>query len=1519
MLLSGIAARGATIDVDSLRYTLNTDGTATVSSCLYLSTSEITIPQTVNDGTQDYTVTKIGDSAFYGKSFVTSVTFPSTLTTFGRYSFSRTGLTSVVIPEGVTTLTFELFSYCDQLTSVTIPEGVTTMERGVFYDDDLLNGVVLPSTLTTIGYHAFGRCIGLTAITIPANVSIIDEYAFQYCSNLATIDLKPQTMTTIGQNAFDSCEKLTAFHVPEGITTLGEGVFYGCKAMQELSLPSTLTTIGRNAFGRCIGLTAITIPANVSIIDEYAFQYCSNLATIDLKPQTMTTIGQNAFDSCEKLTAFHVPEGITTLGQDVFYGCKAMQELSLPSTLTSIGNRTFYNCISLPSVTIPEGVTTIGNEAFRNCKLIGGDITLPAALTSLGSYAFAGCENVESVTFLGNNDVTMPGESQFSSMKKLKSVKLPDNLSTITRSMFYGCNQLQSIDLSRLPATVISPYAFHQCKALASVQLPPATATIGDEAFVYCENLTAISFPSTLKSIGRNAFDNNNLTSLQLNNGLETIGNYAFSGSKDLSASPVVIPQSVTSIGDNAFYNCDQMTSFTFPESLTTLGTYVLAYCDNLQTVVFPRNMTVIPRSTCEGCKRLANVTLPENVVTIGLQAFYGATSLPAITLPATVKTIEDTAFRDTNIPSLPLNEGLESIGAAAFYNCDRLKTLTIPSTVKNIGNYAFYNCDSILAVTFPEDMTALNTIGTSLFANNIRLTKVTLPKTGMSSIPNNMFQECYCLRNIQLPATITSIGERAFYSCDSLQTIYIPDGVKSIGDQAFYYCKGLRYVRLPEGLESIGTVCFGYTEKLPFINIPSTVTSMGNWAIQTTTNLSNTNFKSVGIMGSTMPATNNHVFWQHQPAFSLLVPEGQEEDYQNSTSWTPDVTDNRTIKGYPAEKQTLTQDLIHLSCLDKESYKSGSPEAVWIDWFEGMGNYRVYYTDAKGNKTTTMPTESGDYTISADFEEGPYYKPATFDNIATFSLKEIADEDFALLWDFYSKTYDRTKQKSTWTGSGGGGAPANWGLIEGVKESAVGIFGVKWNNGHVEEINFGTGTSIYNLNAEETPVSLFALPQVKKIEIANCELYGNISDKVEEWLAAGKTLSPTLEYLDLQRNKLEGNISTLVGALPSLKTLDVHENRFSTLWPAFPETLENVNISTQTITDITAKLDLRDMTDEGFFSTLPSIVFYDPDTRTYADNISIGVQSQTNWGSFTVNYNASNDFTITGNCTWKGASGDIAKCSYTDSKNKTTNFNANFFYDMGDVDFNGLLNISDLQQSINYLFKESYSGYSRYNFTAGDLNADNAINVLDIVPHVDLLLSMNSITPNPSPTGEGSSQSSRTSRTNQTSQTSLPEQTMAEASLYQQGGKLILKTSRAVAAMDIFISPVDHFATSSLQGMTIAKKTMEDGQLHLIIYNTTGKTLPTGETVIGTCSTTATVTGAMLVDEEAQPINTMLNDSAATPTGLNSLTPAPSPTGEGSRNIYSLDGRKIVNGSLTDGTLPKGVYIVNGKKVVIK
>ncbi len=1641
-LLAAGAARGATeVDIDSLRYVLNDDGSATVKSCLYQGTPNIIIPQTVTVEGTTYQVKSIGSNVFGGKKFITSVqlpdglqaigsnafndcssltsvnipsavtsigsysfynckqlggdiTLPATLTSLGTYAFSHCeavknvtflgdgdvtlqgeshfsgmySLKSITLPANLSMLSRSMFYgnasmenvnlastqvtniypyafyQCKALTTMQLPSTVQTIGENAFCSCESLTSVTLPSSLTALGSDAFAyckalqtvnnfektqltstpravfyQCESLTSITLPPTLKRLGDEAFRYCKSLTSIDLAsletageyvfsgsglisitiPSSMTTVPRDFLSCCDSLRSVTLPEGITTLARGVFYEDDALKSVVLPSTLTTIGTYAFANCRTLSSITIPANVTVIDEYAFQYCEQLETVDMKPQTMTTIGRNAFDACKKLKTFRVPEGITSLGQSVFWGCESMQSLTLPSTLTTIGARLCYHCSSLPTIDIPSGVTSIGDDAFNGCKLLD-NIILPAALNALGSYAFANCDGAESVTFLGNGDVSMTGESQFATMKNLKSVKLPDNLSTITRSMFYGCEKLETIDMSRLSATEIRPYAFYGCKALITAQLPSVLTTIGVNAFNGCQSLSNVTIPVTLNTIGNDAFRYTSLRTLQLPEAVNTVSSYAFADCDSLTA--VILPAAMTSLGEYAFDNCDKLQTVVFPKNLSALPRSVCGTCKNLQSVTLPDNLQTIGQYAFYAASSLTSITLPPTLQTIEYSAFYNTASLEALTLPPSVKTVGEEAFHYSMMTSLTLNEGLETIGRNAFRECDRLKEVTLPSTLKTLGHAAFWTCDSLRTITFAQNMPQFTFSGDSHFAHCAQLVKVTLPRTGLTTITAHMFRECPRLRNIELPGTLTSIGDNAFYGCDSLQTIYIPDNVTSIGNEAFDYCRGLRYVRLPEGLESIGTGCFGYCERLQYINIPSTVTSIGNYAIHTTATSSNANFKSVGIMGNSMPSTAQHVFWQYQPSFSLLVPSGQEAGYQNSTSWTPDEQDNRTIIGYPSTKQPLTQDLIHLTCLNKETYFSGSPEAVYVDWFEGMGNYRVFYTDVQGNRTTALPSAGGNYTISLEFEEGPYYLPATFNEVGTLTVKEIADEDFALLWDFYSKTYDFTKQKSTWTGNGGGGAKANWQLIEGVKESAVGIFGVKWNNGHVQEINLGTGTSLYNLNANETPVSIFALPQVKKIEFANVEFYGNISDKVEEWLASGKTLSPTLEYLDLQRNKLEGNISTLANALPSLKTLDVHENRFSTLWPALPEALESVNISNQTITDIVATVDLRDMTDSGFFSTLPSIIFYNPIARTYADNIKIGVQSQTNWSSFTVNYNGSNDFDITGYCLWKGASGDIAKCSYTDSKNKTTNFNAVFIYDMGDVDFNGAINVSDLQQTINYLFRDGYGDYNRYNFTAGDLNADNGINVLDVVQQVDLLLT------NDIPTGAGSKSSKKQASTD----------TYA-ASLYCSDGKLILNTAQPIAALDIVLTSPSFMETTR---MAVGQHTQDDGQLHLVIYDISGKTLPTGETVLGNVADGSTISHAMLVDEDAQDIIVALNNpEAQLLTGIDESGVRSEEVGVGNdQSAYDLQGRKV-NGqsSMVNGQLPKGILIVNGKKVIIK
>ena len=1530
-----------TFEKDSLRYTLNTDGTATVSSCLYLSTSEITIPQTVNDGSTTYQVTKIGSYAFDGKRFIISVKFPETLEYMDFCSFRYcSGLTAVNIPASLKELSSSNFSECTSLQTVTIAESsqLTKVDEAAFYNCNKLTSINLPSTvqeigtsafiycsslttinlpasLTTIGEYSFYGCSKLDGITIPANVTTIKNNAFYGCNGLTTIEI-PATVTSLGEYVFSHCKGLTSATIQEGITTLPRDLFAECTKLESVTIPQTVTSVKRGVFYQCTSLSSITLPSGVTEIGDYAFQE-TPITTINI-PSQVSSIGEYAFYGCSNLTALDIPNSVTTIGRYAFRGCKKMESIHLPTGLTKIAENLLYDCQSLTSLTLPSGITEIGSYAFRNCKLLT-TINIPSSVTTFGQSVFEDCTGLTEMTL--PNSVTTVGSYLFQNCTSLTNVTLSNKLSTITYAMFNGCKSLTAIDI---PASVtsISGYAFQDCKSLTEAVIPSGVTSLGEGVFKNCTSLEKVTLPDAITQMPYQMFSGcTALTSFNFPAQLTTIGNYAFYNSNALQGD-VVLPQSVKVIKNNAFQNCDRMKSITFPDELTTLEYEALYGCDSLQTIVFPKHLKTISRNLCGYCRQLQSIVFPEDVETIEGYAFQYCGYSETLTLPATLKTVTDHAFYRMEMQHIVFPEGLQTIGSYVFQSCESLLDVTLPASLTKLESYAFNDCDNLLTVVFPDDVTNLTFSGECHFATNKQLRSVTLPRTGMTTIPQGMFRECDRLRNIELPATLTSLGKQAFYGCDSLQTIYIPDGVTTIGDEAFCSCKGLRYVRLPEGLETIGNSCFGYTEKLQYINIPSTVTSIGNYAIHTTATSSNTTFKSVGIMATTMPTTSSHVFWQHQPAFTLLVPEGQEDDYQNSTSWTPDATDNRTIKGYSTEKQTMTQDLIHLSCLVKEAYLNGGPEAVYVDWFEGMGNYRVYYTDSKNNRTATMPTTAGSYSISLEFEEGPYYKPATFNNIATFNVQEIADEDFALLWDFYNTTYDPTGAKNTWAGGGGNGIAANWKLIKGVKESAHGIFGVKWNQGHVEEINFGTGTSIYNLNANETPACLFALPKVKKIEIAGCELYGNISEKVEEWLAAGKTLSPTLEYLDLQRNKLTGNISTLANALPALKTLDLHENRFSTVWPALSETLENINISNQTITDIVATVDLRDMTEAGFFSTLPSIVFYDPDTRTYADNISIGVQSQTNWGSFTVNYNASNDFTITGNCTWKGASGDVVKCSYTDSTNKTTTFNANFFYDMGDVDFNGLVNISDLQQSISYLFKENYSNYYRYNFSAGDMNADNAINVLDIVPHVDLLLAA---TPS---SAKGATEGPNFAKRAKESMSEATAAASYDANLYIKNGELILMTARPVAALDIVISQVDNFTisqmdnftSSPLQGMTIAKKTMSDGQLHIIIYSTSGKTLPTGETVIGTCSSDeAEVKAAMLVDEEAEEISTKLNNQTATPTGIESLTPVPSPRGEGSSNIYSLDGRKVADASLPTDKLPKGVYIINGKKMVIK
>ena len=368
----------------------DTDQTASITKFVG-SETEVVIPSTVEYNGATYKVTAIADGGYSTGAFYNS------------------NITSVVIPDTVTSIGYYAFQNCRSLTSVNFGEN---------------------SQLTRIGTSAFHSCYSLTSITIPSSVTSIGSYAFSYCYALAevynysnvTTNLpsyakiiynasqlagnKPETRITVEDNvqyydygddfialapsvsrgaltevtldnrtteinqyAFHYCDSLTSITIPEGvrITDIQDGTFAYCSSLTSITIPEGVTRIGDEVFRECSSLTSITIPEGVTSIGNYAFQRCSSLTSITI-PEGVTSIGDDAFNTCDSLTSITIPDSVTSIGESAFYQCGRLTSITIPSRVTSIGERAFDSCYSLVSVTIPSRVTSIGQYAFQDCS-----------------------------------------------------------------------------------------------------------------------------------------------------------------------------------------------------------------------------------------------------------------------------------------------------------------------------------------------------------------------------------------------------------------------------------------------------------------------------------------------------------------------------------------------------------------------------------------------------------------------------------------------------------------------------------------------------------------------------------------------------------------------------------------------------------------------------------------------------------------------------------------------------------------------------------------------------------------------------------------------------------------------------------------------------------------------------------------------------------------------------------------------------------------------------------------------
>ncbi len=668
-------------------------------------------------------------------------------------AFNGLSITSVVIPNNITTIENYAFKDCKELVFVVIPDSVKKMGNNVFEGCTNLQSVVMSKNLSTIPYNTFLNCKKLTSVKLPEKLRTIGDYSFKNCTSLREIEI-PDRTTTIEDGAFEGCESLEKVTLSKKMVRIGDDAFYGCKALKTIDLPTGLKKIEGGAFSNS-GITEITLPNTLIEIGKSAFSK-TNLTTITI-PDSVTEVGTGAFTYCDKLTSFKLSKKMTSIPEDMFEYCSALENVTIPGNIKQVSGDAFNSCSNLTTVVFEEGIETINGCAFGRCSKLKS-IQLPSTIKSIEGSSFEYCGAFETINFSGNDTFKLISGCLINTSTNAlvvgtnnATIPTDTGITSIDSCAFHS----RTITSANIPNTVtmIGSNAFENCRTLTNVIIPDSVITISYHAFGGCSALTSIVIPDSVKYMYFNVFsDCTNLESVKLSKNLTDISSSAFSGCENLKT--IEIPNGVTSIGYYAFQNCKKLESVVFPDSLTTIDFNAFSGCEVLNNVTLPQCLIEIGSSAFENCKKLESIVLPDSLTTIGSYAFNGCTRLISIVIPKSITELNGTFDGCTNLESITLPEGLTSIGSRTFRNT-RLTSIVIPVGVTEIGYEAFKSCWKLTEVTLSESLT---TIGESAFMG------------------------CE-ISSIVIPKKVTSIGMGAFDIWDlKSATFEDPNGWKVVG-----------------------------------------------------------------------------------------------------------------------------------------------------------------------------------------------------------------------------------------------------------------------------------------------------------------------------------------------------------------------------------------------------------------------------------------------------------------------------------------------------------------------------------------------------------------------------------------------------------------------------------------------------------------------------------------------------------------------------------------------------------------
>ena len=550
-------------------------------------------------------VTSIGGSAFEDCTGLTGITIPDSVISIGNLAFKDcTGLAEVlynaksaedlqyssygyvfdnagtsagglrvVFGDGVEKIPSRLFSGCTGLTSVEIPNSVTSIGSSAFHNCKGLTSVAIPNSVTSIGGGAFYGCTGLTSMTIPDSVTSMGVRAFSGCTGLTSVTI-PDSVTSIGSEAFSGCSNLTS-------------VYFNAKECADFKENSNVfRNAGKNTEGMTItfGKNVKNIPSYLCYASECGYAPKVKKIYYNAKSVADLEINNRIFGDAGAASGglqVVIGDGVEKIPSRLFSSCRSLTSVTISNSVTSIGDYAFYNCPGLTSVEIPNSVTSIGEYAFYACPGLKS-VTIGNSVTSIGEYAFNACPGLTEIIYNAksaeNLDISFFVFSKAGTSSDGLRVVIGDSVELIPAYLFANCTGLKSVTIGN-SVTSIGAGAFYNCPGLTSVDIPHSVTSIGSAAFYDCTGLTSVTIPDSVTSIGSSAFsDCTGLKSVTIGNSVTSIGECAFKDCTGLTS--VAIPNSVTSIVGRAFSGCTDLTSVTIGTGVVSIGEEAFGNCE---------------------------------------------------------------------------------------------------------------------------------------------------------------------------------------------------------------------------------------------------------------------------------------------------------------------------------------------------------------------------------------------------------------------------------------------------------------------------------------------------------------------------------------------------------------------------------------------------------------------------------------------------------------------------------------------------------------------------------------------------------------------------------------------------------------------------------------------------------------------------------------------------------------------------------------------------------------------------